>query len=167
MGTVGNSLIVGTTPGEIREALLGFYAHEQITAQMMRASALRLAGPSEVLLKDAINGFLADADRHAGVLAGRIARLGGDIPGDPSRFAALAPSGSGDAPDPNDLTAFAGFVLERERAAIRFYAAFLDGIRDKDRITWVELFGILKFHVEMEDEIESFIEGANRKGDAR
>ena len=40
-------------------------------------------------------------------------------------------------------------------------------IRDKDRITWVELFGILKFHVEMEDEIESFIEGANRKGDAR
>ena len=163
MGAVGNSLIVGTTPGEIREALLGFYAHEQITAQMMRASALRLAGPSEVLLKDAINGFLADA----GVLAGRIARLGGDIPGDPSRFAALAPSGSGDAPDPNDLTAFAGFVLERERAAIRFYAAFLDGIRDKDRITWVELFGILKFHVEMEDEIESFIEGANRKGDAR
>ncbi len=160
MGTVGNSLIIGITPEDICEALLGFYAHEQITAQIMRASSLRLAGPSEIMLRDAIGRLVDGADRHAGVLAGRIARLGGDIPGDPSRFSALAPSGSCDAPDPNDMTAFAGFTLERERGAIRFYAAFLDGIRDKDSITWFELFGILKYHVELEDELETFIKGS-------
>jgi ferritin-like protein len=120
---------------------------------MIRASALRLAGPSEPLIRDAVGRFLADAERHAGMLAGRFAHLGGDIPGDLSRFAAFAPSCSGDAPDPNDSAAFVGFVLEQERAAVRFYAAFLNGIRDKDQVTWFEVFGILKYHVEMEDEI--------------
>ena len=158
MGMVGNSLIRGTTPQEVSGKLLGFYAHEQITAQMMRAAALRLAGKSELFLRDAINRFLADAETHSGALAERIARRGGNIPGDPSRFAELAPSGPAEAPDPNDMDAFAKFLLERERAAIRFYGAFLDDIRDKDQITWFEVLDILKYHADMEDEIQTFIE---------
>lgn len=156
MGTVGNSLIKGIAPQEVSETLESFYAYEQLRAQFARAALNRLSGHGEIHLKAGLENRVAEAERNSARLGSRIAQLGGAVPADPTKFVELAPVDDYRLPDPNDMKEFMPYALEQERAAIRFYNAFLDSIRDKDIVTYYEVFEILKVHIAVEDEIENF-----------
>ncbi len=157
MGSVGNSLIKGISAEEVSRKLESFYAYEELTAEFSKAAINRLAGQVEIFLKPPLTLKVEDAESNAARLANRIARLGGAIPPDPTRFVEVSPIDSYTLPDPNDMESFLGYALEQERIAIRFYGDFLDQMKDKDVITYFEVLEILKNHVDGEDEIENFI----------
>ena len=156
MGTVGNSLIKGIAPRQVSETLESFYAYEHLRAHFARAALNRLSGHGEIHLKSGLEKRLSEAEVNAARLAKRIAQLGGAIPADPSEFARLAPIDAIELPDPNDTKAFLAYGLEQEREAIRFYNEFLESIRDKDVLTYFDVFEIFKVHIAVEDEIENF-----------
>ena len=90
--------------------------------------------------------------------------MGGAIPADPTNFVDVSPIESYTLPDSNDMGPFLGYALEQERIAIRFYSDFLDQIKERDVITYFEAFEILKNHVDVEDEIETFIVQTGKVG---
>lgn len=164
MGSVGNSLIKGISTEEVSSKLESFYAYEELTAEFAKAAINRLAGQAEIFLKPPLMQKMKDAERNAARLASRIARLGGAIPADPTNFVDVSPIESYTLPDPNDMGPFLGYALEQERIAIRFYSDFLDQIKERDVITYFEVFEILKNHVDVEDEIETFIGQTGKVG---
>ena len=167
MGSVGNSLINGISPEEVSRKLESFYAYEELTAEFAKAAINRLGGQAEIFLKPPLTEKVEDAEKNAARLADRIARLGGAIPADPSHIVNVSPIESYALPDPNEMGPFLGYALEQERIAIRFYNDFLEEIKDRDVITYFEALKILKNHVVVEDEIETFLGQTGKVGEPK
>ena len=158
MGAVGNTLIKGIDTQEVINKLDSFYAYEMLAMHFNLAVHNRLEGQAAVVLDEVLDQKAEESLRNAKTLAERIAQLGGAVTGDPTRFVDVSPIERFSLPPSNtDVGKILSYVLEQVRLGIRAYGEFLEGIRDKDDVTYIEVWGLLKSHIKNEADIEAVL----------
>ena len=78
--------------------------------------------------------------------------------GDPTQFVDISPIERFSLPPSNsDVGRILSYILEQVRLAIRAYGEFLDGIREKDAVTYFEVLKVLQSHIINESDIEAVL----------
>lgn len=119
-----------------------------------------------VLLSQEMEKRVDEGRKNATVLAERIGQLGGAITGDPAQFVdlfavddfVLLSSGA-------DYLPILESALDYERLFIQEDAEFGRQNRDRGLISYEAVLGLLKYHIEVEDELETSL--ANQDSAAR
>ena len=154
MGAIGNTLIKGIDTQEVINKLDSFYAYEMLAMHFNLAVHNRLEGQAAIVLDEMLTEKAEESLGHAKKLAERIAQIGGAVTGDPSRFVDVSPIERFSLPPSNsDVGAILSYILEQVRLGIRAYSEFLDGIREKDAVTYFEVLEVLKSHIKNEADI--------------
>ena len=158
MDTVGNSLIKDIDIQEIISSLDGFYSYEMLAMHYCLTVRSRLQGQAVLVLKEALEERAEESFGHAKMLSERIGQLGEAVTGDPGRFVEISPISRFKPPVKySEVGVVLVYILEHLRVIIRAYGEFLEGIKDKDVVTYHEVLGVLKDHIKHEAEIESFL----------
>ena len=158
MGAIGNSLIKGIDTQEVINKLDSFYAYEMLAMHFNLAVHNRLEGQAALVLDDVLNEKAEESLGHAKTLADRIGQLGGAVTGDPTQFVDVSPIERFSLPPSNsDVGRILSYILEQVRLAIRAYGEFLDGIREKDAVTYFEVVKVLQSHITNESDIEAVL----------
>lgn len=159
MGTAAQDLIKGIAISEVNAKLDSFYAYEMTAMHWTLAVQNRLAGMALVLINNELSAKSKVHLARAQDLADRMAQLGGAVTGNPSQFVNLAPIDSFQLPDNGaDMRGIIQQALVYEHQAIAAYGQFLTELNGKDPITYHLILGILKYHIETEDELEATLE---------
>ena len=157
MATRGNSIIRGLEIREIIEMLNRAYADEWLAYYQYYIESRVIKG----IMKDAaiaeLEQHAADELRHAGMVADRIAQLGGTPILHPKEWFEKSRCGY-EAPENFDVLAILEDAIKGEQCAIDVYSRLAEMTRDKDIVTYDIVSRILADEVEHEEDLMSLHE---------
>lgn len=159
MGQVGNKFLQLTNSKELNAKLLGIYAFEKENHQILEGVSHRFAGMNELLFKDTVVHMKEEMKGFYKVIQERLAMRDIDIPMTLIEVGELNPCKIDADFDTNDRDELIGHVLELYRMGIELYGNVVEMIKGKDIVLLHELLPIFKYYVDMECEVENFIQG--------
>ncbi len=156
MGTRGKE-IVGVDVDELLKKLNKAYADEWLAYYQYWVGAKVAAGRMRGIIAGELEEHAGEELKHAGMLAERIATLGGDPL---VKFEdLLKESGCGyEAPTDPNTKKLVEQNIKGEQCAIDTYKELLDFVAGKDPITYNMVLEILEEEVEHEEDLESIKE---------
>ncbi len=154
MGKHGNRIIKDLEIGAIIETLNRAYADEWLAYYQYYIESKIVKG----IMKDAIIAELdqhaADELRHASMIAGRIAQLGGVPLLSPEEM--IKHSGCGyTRPENFDVVGVLEDAIDGEQCAIDTYSSILEMTRNRDVVTYDLVSSILADEVEHEEDLQA------------
>ena len=158
MGKAGTELLRGISPDAVADGLDRLRCYELSVLHLALAVRAQLAGQALLVLGPELDEQANESLGRAGVLADRIAELGGSLTADPTHIIERSPVDSFALPERcSQIPPILGYALEQV-VAIGAYADLARRVEGKDDLTHHLLLGLLRAHVTREDELEGSLE---------